>query len=127
MKNALLAFWITLLTLAASTTSRAQNPIIKHVFTADPAPLVYRDTLFLYTSHDTASVQETNYKMPDWRIYSTTDLVHWKDYGTRLSPKTFAWATGDAYAAQCVYHKGKFYWFVSTFHKKNDHSQGGAA
>ena len=72
-------------------------------------------------------MKETNYKMPDWRIYSITDMVHWKDYGTRLSPRTFAWATGDAYAAQCVYRNGKFYWFVSTFHKKDDNSQGGAA
>ena len=118
---------VVLLALGAYCPLRAQNPIIKDVFTADPAPLVYRDTLFLYTSHDTASAQETNYKMPDWRIYSTTDMVHWKDYGKRLSPKTFAWATVDAYAAQCVYHKGKFYWFVSTFHKKDGRSQGGAA
>lgn len=124
MKNILLA---GLLAGAASLPARAQNPIIRDAFTADPAPLVYRDTLFLYTGHDTASVQETNYKMPDWRIYSTTDLVHWHSYGTRLSPRTFAWATGDAYAAQCVYRNGKFYWFVSTFHKKNAQSQGGAA
>jgi sucrose-6-phosphate hydrolase SacC (GH32 family) len=86
MKNTLL---VALLALVAYLPVRAQNPIIKDVFTADPAPLVYRDTLFLYTGHDTASVKETNYKMPDWRIYSTTDMVHWKDYGTRLSPKTF--------------------------------------
>lgn len=116
-----------LLALAACPGGWAQNPIIRDAFTADPAPLVYRDTLFLYTGHDTASVQETNYKMPDWRIYSTTDMVHWKSYGKRLSPKIFAWATGDAYAAQCVEHQGKFYWFVSTFHKKDAHSQGGAA
>jgi beta-xylosidase len=115
MKN----LFLTLLSLIACGQLWAQNPIIKGVFTADPAPLVYRDTLFLYTGHDTASVSETNYKMPDWRIYSTTDMVHWKDYGTRLSPRTFAWATGDAYAAQCVEHNGKFYWFVSTFHKKD--------
>lgn len=113
--------------LLAGPGLRAQNPIIQDVFTADPAPLVYRDPLFLYTGPDTASVRKTNYKMPDWRIYSTTDMVHWKAYGTRLSPRTFAWATGDAYAAQCVYHQGKFYWFVSTFHKKDAHSQGGAA
>lgn len=30
----------------------AQNPIIQTKFTADPAPMVYKDTVFLYTSHD---------------------------------------------------------------------------
>ena len=28
------------------------NPIIEGVFTADPCPLVYHDTLFLFTGHD---------------------------------------------------------------------------
>ena len=33
----------------------------------------------------------------------------------------------DAYAAQCIERNGKFYWFVSTFHKKDSISNGGAA
>jgi beta-xylosidase len=61
--------------------------------------------------------------MPDWRIYSTIDMVNWKNYGTRLSVKRFAWSTNNAYAAQCVYRNGKFYWFVATFHKKDENSQ----
>jgi beta-xylosidase len=111
----------------ASGELTAQNPIIKHIFTADPSPIVYNDTVFLYTGHDTASVTATNYKMPDWHVFSSTDMVTWKDYGALLSPATFSWATGDAYAAQCIERNGKFYWFVSTFHKKNENSGGGAA
>jgi len=113
--------------LASPLGLRAQNPSIRNVFTADPAPLAYRDTLFLYTGHDTASVQETNYKMPDWHVFATTNMVDWKDYGKCLSPKTFAWAAGDACAAQCLYYHGKFYWFVSTFHKSDQASKGAAA
>ena len=30
----------------------AQNPIVQTAYTADPAPLVYNDKLYLYTSHD---------------------------------------------------------------------------
>jgi beta-xylosidase len=116
-----------LLAVAPASQLLAQNPIIKHIFTADPAPMVYNDTLFLYTGHDTATEQDTNYKMADWHVFSTTDMVHWKDYGALLSPGTFSWATGDAYAAQCIQRDGKFYWYVSTFHKSNDESKGGAA
>jgi beta-xylosidase len=121
-----------LLTLAigamlGSTIAMAQNPIIKHVFTADPSPIVHKGTLYLYTGHDTASVTATNYKMPDWHVFSTTDMKNWKDHGVLLSPHTFSWATGDAYAAQCIERDGKFYWFVSTFHKKDSVSGGGAA
>ena len=106
---------------------KSENPIITLIFTADPAPIVFNDTLFLYTGHDTARVSDTNYKMPDWHVFSTTDMVTWKDHGVCLSPQTFSWATGDAYAAQCVERNGKFYWFVSTFHKSDEHSKGGAA
>lgn len=118
---------LSLLTLCAVLTVKAQNPIIKHIFTADPSPIVHNDTVFLYTSHDTASVKDTNYKMPDWHVFSSTDMVTWKDHGALLSPKTFSWATGDAYAAQCIERDGKFYWFVSTFHKSDGISKGGAA
>ncbi|PTB91875.1 glycoside hydrolase [Marivirga lumbricoides] len=113
--------------LLASGNSFAQNPIITDVFTADPAPLVYDNTVYLYTSHDTASVEHTNYKMPDWLVFSSKDMVNWKNHGSPLSPKSFSWATGDAYAAQCVERDGKFYWYVSTFHKKDENSKGGAA
>lgn len=106
---------------------KAQNPIIKDIFATDPAPMVYHDTVFLYTGHDTASVTATNYKMPDWHVYASTDMVNWKDYGAVLSPHTFSWATGDAYAAQCIERNGKFYWYVATFHKKDSASNGGAA
>lgn len=105
----------------------SQNPIITEVFTADPAPLVYKDTLYLYTSHDTASVASTNYEMKDWLVFSTTDMKKWTNHGPKLSPETFSWATGDAYAAQCVERDGKFYFFVSTFHKDSEASKGGAA
>ncbi len=118
---------ILMLIFVAAEKSDAQNPIIKHIFTADPSPIVYKDTLFLYTGHDTASVTAPNYKMPDWHVFSTTDMVNWKDHGALLSPHTFSWATGDAYAAQCIERNGKFYWFVSTFHKKDSNSNGGAA
>lgn len=30
----------------------AQNPIIQTRYTADPAPMMYNDTVFLYTTHD---------------------------------------------------------------------------
>ena len=106
---------------------KAQNPIIKNIFTADPAPIVYKNTVYLYTGHDTATVKDTNYKMPDWHVFSSDNMVDWKDHGALLSPKTFSWAGGDAYAAQCIYRDGKFYWYVSTGHQKNAESGGGMA
>ena len=107
--------------------SQAQNPIIKHIFTADPAPIVYNDTLFLYTGHDVAPENAPNYLMRDWYLFSTTDMVNWKDHGAVLSPKVFSWAGEDAYAAQCIERNGKFYWYVAVGHKADENSKGGFA
>ena len=117
----------TLILVFLAQLSVAQNPIITDVFTADPAPLVHDETLYLYTSHDTASVKSTNYEMKDWLVFSTKDMKNWENHGPKLSPKDFSWATGDAYAAECVERDGKFYFYVSTFHKKDENSNGGAA
>ena len=34
-----------------SLPAMAQNPIVQTMYTADPAPLVHNDVLYLYTSH----------------------------------------------------------------------------
>ena len=88
----------------------AQNPIIQTIYTADPAPMVYRDTVFLYTGHD--EDKSTWFVMKDWHAYSTVDMVNWTDRGIPLSLQTFSWAKKDAWAGQCIYRNGKFYWYV---------------
>jgi beta-xylosidase len=107
--------------------SFAKNPIITNIFTADPAVLVYKDTVFLYTSHDEAPVGGTEYVMHDWHVFSSTDMVNWTDRGVCLSVKDFSWTYDHAYAGQCVYHDGKFYWYVPMAHKKDSQSNGGFA
>jgi arabinoxylan arabinofuranohydrolase len=86
------------------------NPIIQTTFTADPAPMVYNDTVFLYTSHDVTTSYDFN--MQDWHLFSTIDMVNWTDRGAPLSLKTFSWANADAWAGQCIFRNGKFYWYV---------------
>ena len=62
MKN--LNFWGVLLLLAmtAVTSGVAQNPIIQTKYTADPAPMVYNDTVFLYTTHDEDDADEREHR-----------------------------------------------------------------
>jgi arabinoxylan arabinofuranohydrolase len=102
---------ITFLCITAiSFYAKAQNPIIQTIYTADPAPMVYKDTLYLYTGHDEDNA--TWFTMKDWRCYATTDMVNWTDHGSPLSLKMFQWANKDAWAGQCIYRNGKFYWYV---------------
>lgn len=86
-----------------------QNPIIQTKYTADPAPLVYNDTVYLYTSHDEDDA--FGFKMKDWLLYTSTDMVNWTDRGVVASLKDFKWINTDngAWAPQCVARNGKFY------------------
>lgn len=124
IKNIFLCLIITAFTFA---NIKAQNPIIKNIFTADPAALVYQDTVYLYAGHDEAEVGVNDYIMHDWHVFSSTDMVNWKDRGACLSVKDFSWVKDNAYAGQCVYRDGKFYWYVPMEHKKDSSSNGGFA
>lgn len=103
----------------------AQNPIIQTTYTADPAPMVYNDRLYLYTTHDEDN--STWFTMNDWKLYTTDDMVNWTDHGTVLSYADFAWAKGDAWAAQCVERGGKFYMYVPVISAENNRPAIGVA
>lgn len=90
------------------------NPIITHKFTCDPATMVVGDTLWLFTGHDFKGGQ-SGYKLKDWCVFSTTDLVNWTEYPTPLQVTDFTWdKTGAAYASHVVARNGKYYWYIST-------------
>ncbi len=92
------------------------NPIIRHKYTADPAALVYKDKVYLYTGHDVAPAKENRYVMNEWLCFSTSDMKHWTEHLSPLNYKAFAWAKGDAWASQVIERNGKFYWFVAITH-----------
>jgi arabinoxylan arabinofuranohydrolase len=98
--------------------TQAQNPIVQTTYTADAASLVYNNRFYIYAGRDQASPTGNWFSMHEWRIYSSIDMVNWTDHGPKLKVTDFKWSNGDAWASQCVYHKGKFYWYVSTSHKE---------
>lgn len=91
------------------------NPIIRDKFTADPAPLVVGDTLYLYVDHDEANDGEM-FNMSEWLVYSTTDMKHWKSYSPILKISDLKWAKKDAWAPQAIEKNGKFYLYVPAEH-----------
>ncbi|WP_294458197.1 glycoside hydrolase family 43 protein [uncultured Bacteroides sp.] len=97
--------------LLNSLNVNAQRPIIQTKYTADPAPMVYNDTVFLYTTHDEDDAE--GFKMQDWLLYTSTDMVNWTDHGVVASLKSFDWVKRDngAWAEQVVERNGKFYMY----------------
>lgn len=100
---------VLLFSLALALFAKAQNPIIQTKYTADPAPMVYNDTVFLYTGHDEDDA--TGFKMLNWMLYTSTDMVNWTDHGIVASLKDFKWVNTDngAWAPQCIRRNNKFY------------------
>jgi len=94
------------------------NPMFSHKFTADPAPVVIGDTLWLITSHDETAPNgrlNRNFRMRDWCLFSTKDMKTWTEYPTPLSVDEFKWdGTHTAYAAQMIPRDGKYYLYIST-------------
>lgn len=89
-----------------------ENPILRDVFTADPAPLVYKDKVYLYVGHDEAKEGQM-FNMNDWRCYSSSDMKNWTAHGSIMSVRDFKWATRDAWASQVVARNGKFYFYAA--------------
>ncbi len=91
------------------------NPLFTHKFTADPAALVHDDVFYIYTGQDTGD--GSNYNMPNWLVFSSTDLETWYEHPIPLRNSDFKWATGNnAWAAQVIERDGKFFWYISTEH-----------
>ena len=93
----------------------AENPIVQTNFTADPAPMVYNDTFYVYCGHDETNTSSTWFNMKEWRVYSSVDMANWVDRGSPASLTAFSWANADAWAAQCIPRNGKFYFYVPVY------------
>ena len=119
----------------ATAPSSFDNPIIKYdtqdptrqvgdlIYTADPAALVLGDTLYIYSTHDEALPDGKDYRMYDYRLWTSKDLVNWQNKGAVFRYSDFAWArgdqkTGNAYAHHVIQHKDasgktKYYFYAA--------------
>lgn len=93
----------------------ATNPLFTDRHTADPAPLVVGDTLYLYVGHDMARGDEM-FNITEWLVYSTTDMATWTAHGPIMKPTDFKWASRDAWAAEAIEKDGRFYFYATVEH-----------
>lgn len=103
-----MGFWL----LMAVLHLQAQNPFITHMYTADPSAHVFNGRLYVYPSHDRDS--SVTFDMMDYHVFSTEDMVSWKDHGMVLSLDDVSWATAHAWAPDCNYYNGKYWFYFPT-------------
>ena len=118
MRRSLFSF-LALAAMAAPALSQdaapGSNPIIRDKFTADPAPMVDGERLYLYVGHDEAQRDEM-FNMKEWLVYSTTDMRHWTDHGPIMELSDFKWAKKDAWAAQAIRKNGRYWFYAAVEH-----------
>ncbi|MDE6267705.1 MAG: family 43 glycosylhydrolase [Muribaculaceae bacterium] len=99
--------------LAAAGSLTAQNPISQTEFTADPAPLVVGDTLYVYTGHDDWAATPNQFIMHDYLCFTTTDMVNWTHHAPIFNIHLYG-EHENANASQMAYRNGKYYFYPST-------------
>lgn len=91
------------------TPHLASNPVIDGQF-ADPDIDVFGDTYYLYTTSDGYA----GWSGTRFRVFSSKNLVDWKDEGVILNcekGKDVKWAVGSAWAPSIEEKNGKYYFY----------------
>lgn len=106
----------------------AQNPIITNIFSADPSAHVFNGRVYVYPSHDIRAPEGKGLRsdwfcMEDYHVFSSDDLVNWKDHGVILTQYQVPWIDSTTYsfwAPDCIERNGKYYlYFPSISHEKD--------
>ena len=100
--------------LAASSACLGANPFVTSIYTADPSARVWADgRLYVYPSHDMDPARGCDL-MDRYHVYSTTDMVNWRDEGQILQASDVPWGRpegGFMWAPDCAYRNGIYYFY----------------
>lgn len=107
---------VLLLSLIVSTYIFAGNPIVKNFGMADPHAYIFNGKVYLFTTRD-AVKDAKDFIMPDWHIWSSTDLVNWKHERTIEPKDTYMGESAFCWATETVYKDGKYYFYFSNGNK----------
>ena len=91
------------------------QPLVSHIYTADPSAHVFNGKIYIYPSHDveTGTPENDNgdhFDMRDYHILSM-DKIGGKvtDNGVALDKKDIPWAGRQLWAPDCTYKNGTYY------------------
>lgn len=103
--------YVGLVLLLGQTACRATNPFITTAYSADPSAHVFEGRMYVYPSHDRNDAQR--FDMTDYHVYSSDDLVNWRDHGVVLNLKDVAWAKPNSafWAPDCGFKEGIYYFY----------------
>jgi hypothetical protein len=92
-----------------------KEPIVTHVFTADPSAHVFNGKLYIYPSHDRETDIKDNdngdqYDMADYHVFSMEEVGGpVTDHGVVLKQEDVSWVQKQLWAPDAATKNGKFY------------------
>ena len=90
----------------------ADNPIIPNQGVCDPHIRIYNNKAYLYSSHDYGKGQPI-YRMDDWQLFSSTDLVSWQKKFVLRPQDTYIGPWTTCYAPDGIERNGNYYFYFS--------------
>ncbi|MFC0875190.1 family 43 glycosylhydrolase [Saccharicrinis sp. FJH2] len=109
-------FLFLILLLSGVCVISAQNPFITKQYTADPSAHVFKGRMYVYPSHDRDDSK--TFDMIDYHVYSSENLKDWTNHGVALQLDSVSWANEKAWAPDCAYKNGKYYFYFPTDESK---------
>lgn len=104
---------IAILCMIAASQVFAANPIVPGIGLADPHVVIYGNHAWMYATHDFSPASK-GFVMKDWWVWSSADLVNWKQEGTLQPQDTFLKKPfDDCWATFGISKNGKYYWYFS--------------
>lgn len=97
------------------TARKGDQPLVKHIYTADPSAHVFEGKVYVYPSHDfEAGIKENDngdhFGMKDYHILSMDSIGgEVKDNGVALDIKDIPWAGRQLWAPDAAFANGKYY------------------
>ncbi|WP_410769723.1 glycoside hydrolase family 43 protein [Fontibacillus sp. BL9] len=97
--------------------AKFNEPLVTHIYTADPSAHVFEGKIYIYPSHDLDHVMESNdngdqYDMEDYHILSLDDEgAVCVDHGEALHLRDIPWAKQQLWAPDAAFKNDKYYLF----------------
>ena len=108
-----LGFAVAILSASFTLPALADNPIEPGKGLTDPHVVIYGDRAFMYATHDFSPTTK-GFVMKDWWVWSSADLVNWKQEGILKPEETYLKKPfDDCWATFGATKNGKYYWYFS--------------
>ncbi len=115
-----------------SNSAKQKEPLVTHIYTADPSAHVFEGKLYIYPSHDLDLDIESNdngdqYVMEDYHVLSMDSVDSpCVDHGEALHLRDVPWASMQMWAPDAAYKNGTYYLYFPARDKEGNFRIGAA-